>query len=82
MDRYCFERERIHPDRHEGVRVPEPVYDGVHLTHHTNREMHSMIYVVYDRQRGLYDPVCYVSQAADVTRIVDALNTHIIKKKL
>lgn len=72
MERYCFELERVSRDRDEGVDAP--IYDGVWLTRRHGRETHRACYVVYDRQRGLYNPFCFVSNAADAQRIVDALN--------
>ena len=74
MDRYCFERERIARSREEGV-DPPMVYDGVYLTKPYGGGYPSRsIYVVYDRHRGLYESVCYTSNADDAQRIVDALN--------
>lgn len=59
MERYTFDEECVSGDRATGVRVPA----------------RNQVYVIYDRRRGYYDPLCYLHDATDAQMIIDALNT-------
>lgn len=63
--RYCYETER--PSRNRFLGAP------FSFVNH-NERLRGGVYTIYDRQRGLYDAICYVPDRADAEKIVDALN--------